>query len=175
MTCLSLLLCFTVGAAPVAALNQLEWMWKWPQMMKKVKCSKMKTKGLPLMTAITHPFIQQGTITCNDEVASLLYFSSNGLCACWYNFREINFTKFFVNLMLMSFCCMKRLYTYHFTLGLCLRACPMVVSLPCSALNCPALFSILSTSAENSMNFFSLLLLLHLWTHHQIVKRQNCF
>ena len=174
MTCLSLLLCFTVGAAPVAALNQLEWMWKWPQMMKKVKCSKMKTKGLPLMTAITHPFIQQGTITCNDEVASLLYFSSNGLCACWYNFREINFTKFFVNLMLMSFCCMKRLYI-PFYFRECPRVCPIVVSLPCSALNCPALFSILSTSAENSMNFFSLLLLLHLWTHHQIVKRQNCF
>ena len=79
---LSMFIAVTVGAAPAAALNQLEWMWKWPQMMKKVKCSKMKTKGLPLMTAITHPFIQQGTITCNDEVASLLYFSSNGLCAC---------------------------------------------------------------------------------------------
>ena len=78
---LSMFIVVTVGAAPAAALNQLGWMWKWPQTTKKVKCCKMQTKR-PLMTPTMHPFIPQGTIICNDEVASLLYFSSNGLCAC---------------------------------------------------------------------------------------------
>ena len=79
---LSMFIAVTVGAAPAAALNQLEWMSKWRPMTKKDKCSKTTTKEPPLTTATTHPFILQGTIICNDEVASLLYFSSNGLCAC---------------------------------------------------------------------------------------------
>ena len=101
-----------------------------------------------------HSYISQATDCVHVDIISV-----NRACPIVDNFREINFTKFFVNLMLMSFCCMKRLYI-PFYFRECPRVCPIVVSLPCSALNCPALFSILSTSAENSMNFFSLLLLL---------------